>query len=83
MITPLGDIFKPSSNVSTGSISGQGVLITNSNELTEANFAYSIIQSGRMSKLYSNGEYYDGTVIFKGIRNGTGVYYYSNGDIYT
>ena len=78
-----GDIFKPISKPDGKSeITGQGVLITNKNEIIEANFANGTIQSGKMSMVYSNGEYYEGSVTYKGEKSGTGTYFYSNGDVY-
>lgn len=38
--------------------------------------------SGRARILYSNGEFYEGTVKLHGVKEGKGVYYYENGDVY-
>jgi hypothetical protein len=38
--------------------------------------------SGRTRILYANGEYYEGTVKLHGVKEGKGVYYYENGDVY-
>lgn len=86
VITPSGNIFKPSGaidKVHASNLTGVGVLINIENEIIEGNFSYGTLKTGYAWIINNKGEYYEGSVLEKGIKHGTGKYWYSNGDFYS
>jgi hypothetical protein len=79
-LTESGEIFQ--SEKEQSKLSGYGMWITNKNDVIEAKFNDGKLMSGRTRILFANGEYYEGTVKLHGVKEGKGVYYYENGDVY-
>ena len=52
------------------------------NQIIEGFFTYGKLQRCKAKILYPNGEYYYGMVTLNGVKDGQGLYYYANGDIY-
>ena len=75
-----GDIFKGEHDGKMPN--GVGLWISRKNQLIQAKFSLGVIQRGFCRILYPNGEYYEGFVANEGIRHGSGMHFYANGDIY-
>ena len=78
--TETDDIFKGKHNGKNAN--GHGVCFTKHNNLIEGFFNENTLNSGMAKILFSNGEFYSGEVTKGGDKNGQGVYYYANGDVY-
>lgn len=77
IITKRGEIFRPSGKFDIEScqdVNGQGIFLNTDHSITEGTLSYGIPNSGKINKLFSNGEYYSGNILYKGIKHGTGVY---------
>lgn len=79
-LTETGEIFKGESSKDIPN--GRGLCISSKNEMIEAKFKNGKIIRGSAKILYYNGEFYTGMVKDAGVKDGKGVYYYSNGDVY-
>ncbi|CAI2364639.1 unnamed protein product [Moneuplotes crassus] len=79
-LTISGDLFL--GEISEGEANGYGIILTNRNSLIEGTFSNGIIEEGKVKILYPDGEVYIGSVKKGGCRQGDGVHYYANGDIY-
>ena len=64
------------------SINGKGILRFPIGDVLLAQFQDNKFIFGDSKVLFRNGEYYEGGINKNMLRNGTGIHFYSNGDIY-
>ena len=64
------------------SINGKGILRFPVGDVLLAQFQNNKFIFGDWKILFRNGEYYEGGINKEMLRNGTGIHYYANGDIY-
>ena len=79
-LTESGDIYKGENNSKFAH--GNGVCFTQQNNIVEGKFFNGVVEKWLAKILYSNGEFYTGQVSKEGDRNGHGIYFYLNGDVY-